>query len=60
LVKRGIDASRLTTKGYGPDEPIDTNATDEGRQNNRRVQFIILKRDESAAPKDALAPASDD
>lgn len=60
LVKRGIDASRLTTKGYGPDEPIDSNATDEGRQNNRRVQFIILKRDESAAPKDELAPASDD
>ena len=35
-----IDASRLTTKGYGDTKPIDSNATAEGRQNNRRVELV--------------------
>jgi outer membrane protein OmpA-like peptidoglycan-associated protein len=39
-----IDASRLESKGFGQEKPIDTNETDEGRQNNRRVQFIILDK----------------
>ncbi|MCB9589857.1 MAG: OmpA family protein [Polyangiaceae bacterium] len=43
LTKNGIDKSRLTSKGFGPDKPIDTNDTDEGRQNNRRVEFHIVK-----------------
>jgi OOP family OmpA-OmpF porin len=41
LVKRGIDKSRLTSKGFGLTRPIDTNTTEEGRQNNRRVEFHI-------------------
>ncbi|MET0591460.1 MAG: OmpA family protein [Polyangiaceae bacterium] len=41
LVKHGIDKSRLTSKGFGLTRPIDTNTTDEGRQNNRRVEFHI-------------------
>jgi outer membrane protein OmpA-like peptidoglycan-associated protein len=44
LTKRGIDASRLTPKGFGPDEPIASNDNDEGRQKNRRVQFKILEK----------------
>jgi OOP family OmpA-OmpF porin len=48
LVQHGIDAGRLTTQGFGPDRPIDTNKTYEGRRNNRRVEFHIL--DESGAP----------
>jgi outer membrane protein OmpA-like peptidoglycan-associated protein len=43
LVKNGIDKKRLESHGYGPDKPIDTNATDEGRQNNRRVELHILE-----------------
>ena len=42
LVKHGIDAGRLTTQGFGPDRPIDNNKTDEGRKNNRRVEFHIV------------------
>jgi OmpA-OmpF porin, OOP family len=42
LVARGIDTSRLVSHGYGQTRPIDTNATDVGRQNNRRVEFHIL------------------
>ena len=41
LVKNGIASDRLTYKGYGETKPIDANATDEGRQNNRRTEFII-------------------
>lgn len=43
LMEKGIDRSRMTTKGYGKTRPIDTNETDEGRQHNRRVEFIIVK-----------------
>lgn len=39
LESRGIEGSRMTAKGYGPDAPIDTNATKEGRARNRRVEF---------------------
>ncbi len=41
LVMHGVDKSRMDAKGYGQERPLDTNATDEGRQNNRRVEFHI-------------------
>jgi outer membrane protein OmpA-like peptidoglycan-associated protein len=41
LVARGVDAARLKAKGYGDQFPIDSNATLDGRENNRRVQFTI-------------------
>jgi outer membrane protein OmpA-like peptidoglycan-associated protein len=47
LIKRGIEATRLSSKGYGLSEPIADNATEEGRAQNRRVQFKILEK----APK---------
>ncbi|NPV14357.1 OmpA family protein [candidate division WOR-3 bacterium] len=37
----GIDPKRLTAKGYGESRPIASNDTDEGRQLNRRVEFVI-------------------
>ena len=43
LVKNEINANRLKYKGFGETQPIDTNDTKEGRQNNRRTEFIILK-----------------
>lgn len=43
LVAKGIDAGRIVAKGYGESKPAATNATDAGRQLNRRIEFIILK-----------------
>jgi outer membrane protein OmpA-like peptidoglycan-associated protein len=42
LMKKGVPESRLLTKWYGPDKPIDTNDTEEGRQRNRRVEMTIV------------------
>lgn len=52
LIANGIDAARLESKGFGQEQPIDSNETDEGRQNNRRVQFIILDKGESTRGED--------
>jgi outer membrane protein OmpA-like peptidoglycan-associated protein len=40
LVTMGIDATRLTTKGLGDTQPISDNSTQEGKANNRRVEFV--------------------
>ena len=42
LIERGIAADRLQAEGRGESQPIDTNDTEEGRQNNRRVEIEIL------------------
>lgn len=41
LVAQGVNASRVEAIGYGKDQPIATNATPEGRQQNRRVEFTL-------------------
>ncbi len=43
LTDKGIDASRITAKGYGLTKPIASNKTAEGRQKNRRVEFTIVQ-----------------
>jgi outer membrane protein OmpA-like peptidoglycan-associated protein len=42
LVDMGINKERLTTKGLGESTPIDNNSTQEGKANNRRVEFIKI------------------
>ena len=42
LVSSGIEKARLEYAGYGPDQPIATNATKEGRAKNRRVEMKII------------------
>ncbi len=41
MVARGISASRLTVRGYGMRNPIDTNLTPDGRARNRRIEFHV-------------------
>jgi len=43
LIEHGTAAARLSSRGYGESRPVATNDTDEGRQLNRRVEFVILK-----------------
>lgn len=42
LIDAGISAERLRSKGFGENRPIDTNETEEGRQNNRRTEFMVF------------------
>ena len=44
LIENGISASRLTYIGYGKDQPVATNETEEGRQENRRVEFKVMSK----------------
>nr|MBC8344014.1 OmpA family protein [Bacteroidota bacterium] len=41
LLNNGIDAGRLSFKGYGETEPVDSNETEDGRAKNRRTEFKI-------------------
>ena len=44
LTQKGkIESSRIKVIGYGKARPVATNATEEGRQQNRRVEIDILK-----------------
>ncbi|MDO5769091.1 MAG: OmpA family protein [Psychrobacter sp.] len=47
LVSKGVDASKLMTKGMGEKDPIADNSTDQGRFRNRRIEFTVY--DESMA-----------
>lgn len=44
LVKLGIDKTRLESEGYGAEHPVADNATEEGRQRNRRIDVRVTKK----------------
>ncbi len=46
LMRNGIDRNRITTLGKGETEPVATNDTDMGRQENRRVEIAIYASEE--------------
>jgi outer membrane protein OmpA-like peptidoglycan-associated protein len=41
LIQQGVDASSITATGFGKSNPVASNDTDQGRQQNRRVEIII-------------------
>lgn len=44
LSKLGVDPSRLEARGYGEEHPVADNATEEGRQKNRRISLHITEK----------------
>ncbi len=44
LTQKGISATRLRAEGLGESKPIQSNEKEEGRQQNRRVEFVILPK----------------
>jgi len=44
LENRGVNPARVTAKGFGEDNPIADNATEEGRQKNRRVSLQVVQK----------------
>ena len=43
LITKGVDHSRLVSKGYGQDKPVESNNSEEGRAANRRTEFEIIE-----------------
>ena len=44
LLTKSISTKQISAKGFGETKPLATNDTEEGRQQNRRVEFVILKK----------------
>ncbi len=44
LVANGVDANRLAVRGYGEDRPKVPNSSESNRQQNRRVELVVLER----------------
>jgi OmpA-OmpF porin, OOP family len=54
LIIQGIEPTRVVTRGYGERFPVATNDTAAGRQQNRRVEVVILNPGDVDAPRAAL------
>ena len=44
LIRKGIEKDRVSAVGLGEDQPIASNDTEEGKDKNRRVEFVIVER----------------
>lgn len=44
LVEKGVSDKRLTYKGFGELKPVEENATEQGRGQNRRVEFVVMEK----------------
>lgn len=51
LIEKGVEPGRLSSKGYGESQPIDSNETDLGRARNRRVEFVIEEQETIFQPE---------
>ena len=43
LTQMGVDETRISAKGFGPDRPLTPNVSDASREKNRRVQVVLVK-----------------
>ena len=44
LTQLGVDPARVEARGYGEQRPLADNATEEGRQKNRRISMLVLEK----------------
>ncbi len=53
LITKGVEPGRLQSVGFGQDRPIDSNATSNGRENNRRVEFLLVvpEKEKTGTPR---------
>jgi outer membrane protein OmpA-like peptidoglycan-associated protein len=58
LVDQGVQSGSITAQGFGKTQPVATNDTPEGRQQNRRVELVV-NGDAIGAAADPPAPAAD-
>lgn len=56
LGARGVDAARMSTVGFGESQPVADNATDDGRELNRRVELSVTGSNPGAGPQPTVAP----
>ena len=58
-MEKGIEPSRLLSKGYGETQPLDDRENEDAWSRNRRVQFQIVQMDEPDVDLDAQDRGSD-
>ena len=51
LRENGVQAERMSTQGFGPNNPVASNRTESGRQQNRRVEVVISDPDKASTLK---------
>lgn len=51
LILRGVDPTRVVTRGYGEEYPVTSNDSAAGRQQNRRVEVVIPKPGMTSTPR---------
>ena len=60
LIDKGVADERLQAEGFGETKPIAENATEDGKAQNRRVEFRIVDLEKGAAKDDDAKDAKDD
>jgi outer membrane protein OmpA-like peptidoglycan-associated protein len=44
IISKGVSSERIIAKGYGESRPVESNLTEQGRAQNRRVEFTLIKK----------------
>ncbi|HVG02722.1 MAG TPA: OmpA family protein [Nitrospira sp.] len=58
IEKGGMDSAKLSAVGYGASRPVASNATEDGRRKNRRIEVVIESPEETATAQPIATPAS--